>query len=228
MSILEARGLRVPPAGEGLPAALPGPLDLRLDEGEILAITGASGSGKTTALRCLALLEPRAEGEVRFLGDTIDGPRTPTFRRKVVYLRQQAAQVPMRVDETLAEPFSFKSAGGAELDRSRASRLLERLLLPADMMGRWVPDQSVGEMQRLALARALLLDPVVLLLDEFTSALDSEGTSRAESLVLEWLASGERGAVLVSHHEEQTRRLATRSLRLEPAPAGLPGGGPRS
>lgn len=222
MPILEARGLSVQ---EAHAQPLPGPVDLALEAGEILALGGPSGAGKTTLLRALALLDPRATGEVRFEGRPVADAAVPAFRRRVVYLAQKTPAGPEPVEAALKAPFAFRTAAGRVFDRGRAARLLDRLGLPDMFLERRMDALSVGEAQRVGLVRALLVDPTVLLLDEPTSALDPDGRLAAEALVTEWHRDGGRAAVLVSHDAEQVERLATRRLALahgrlarEPAP----------
>ncbi len=215
MFILQARDLSVPPASSKAVASLEGPVSVGLTAGDVVAVLGPSGSGKTTFLRCLAMLEPRAQGDVFFRNELIEPSDTPAFRRLVAYLPQQPPAVPMKVEDALAHPFSFRSAKGADFDRGAAKQLCGRLLLPSDVMNRWSPDLSVGESQRIALVRTMLTKPQVLLLDEFTSAMDPAGMAEAERLVTEWLKEGERAAVLVSHDSRQRTRLANRTITLE-------------
>jgi putative ABC transport system ATP-binding protein len=214
MVLLSASGLSVPAPPGAAADPLPGPVDLDLASGELLGVRGPSGAGKTTLLRCLALLEPRATGEVRFRDAPVPPAHTPAFRRAVVYLPQQPPPVPMTVAASLAQPFSFKSAGDGAYDAAVAGAMCRRLGLPGDVLDRWVPDLSAGEAQRVSLVRALLVAPDVLLLDEFTSALDPASREAAEALVSEWRTAGERAAVLVSHDAAQNDRMTSRSLAL--------------
>lgn len=216
MVLLSATGLSVPALAGSPRALLPGPVDLEVRTGEGVGVLGPSGTGKTTLLRCLCLLEPRAVGEVRLRGAPIPPARTPHFRRQVTYLPQQPPALPMRVGASFEQAFAFKSAaGGPAADPERAAALCARLRLPSDVRDRWVPDLSVGEAQRVALVRALLVDPAVLLLDEFTSALDETARDVAEALIRDFLGEGERAAVLVSHDPAQHVRLSTRTVTLD-------------
>lgn len=224
MPLLSARALAVPfPAEEPADRWILSPTELDLDGGEVVAVRGPSGSGKTTFLRALALLEPRAEGEVLFHDEPVPDARVPAFRRAVCYVPQQPPRFPGTVEASLAAPFRFRAAAGA-FDPSRARHMLERLALPADVLGRRLQDLSVGESQRTALVRSLLGDPQILLLDEPTSALDPDSRATAETLLEEWMTGGGRAAVLVSHDPAQIARLATRTLLLE---AGTLSGGRR-
>lgn len=178
----------------------------------ITALVGPSGSGKTTLLRCIAGLS-RAEGRV-IVGDTIWQERTavmPTHRRGVGYVFQEPSLLPhLSVRGNL--DFAAKRAGerpGPAFDEVTAMLGLEALLHRA-------PDAlSGGERQRVAMGRALLSRPVLLLMDEPLSSLDADG--KAE--VLPYLERLHRELSLpilyVSHDALEVARLADRVLRME-------------
>lgn len=208
-SLLEGRGLSVAAGGDSAPP-LAGPVELSLAAGDVLGVSGPSGSGKTTLLRCLALLEAEADGEVRFEGRDVVDASVPGFRRSVVYLAQAPPRFAMTVGEAFERVFQLSSAAGASLDSERAAAIAERLGLPSDVADRPLAELSGGELQRVSLVRALLLDPVVLLLDEPTGALDPESRDAVVNELRQWLAGGDRAAVIVSHDPELTDGLATR------------------
>ena len=207
-SILEGRGLGVGEVDGGAPP-LPGSIDVAIAEGDVLVVAGASGSGKTTLLRCLAMLEADAAGDVRFRGAPVADSDVPAFRRRVVYLAQSPPRFPMSVRRSLAAAFDLRSSR-AEFEPERAAAMARRLLLPDHLMKQSLADLSGGEAQRVAIIRGLLLDPAVLLLDEPTSALDPEAREAVISELREWLSSGGRAAVLVSHDAALSSALATR------------------
>jgi putative ABC transport system ATP-binding protein len=185
-----------------------------LAAGERLALTGPSGSGKTLLLRSLALLDPTEEGEVHWQGRAVADAEVPAFRRRAIYLHQRPVLVEGTVADNLRLPFTF--GGGGELPRARALAWLESLGRQERFLDRTARDLSGGEAQLVALLRALLVDPAVLLLDEPTASLDPATASQLEGLVAAWLEEpGERGLLWVTHDLEQAARVATRRLRLE-------------
>jgi putative ABC transport system ATP-binding protein len=192
---------------------LVGPIDFALDVGEVVALMGPSGSGKSTFLRCLALLEARARGDLRFHGRAITGSLVPAYRRQVVYVAQSPLRASMTVLASLQHAFTFKSRR-ADFDEGRALALCETLLLSKEILERDLPRVSGGEAQRLALLRALLLQPSVLLLDEPSSALDARSREAVRGALDSWLAGGARSAVIVSHDEDFVNALATRRALL--------------
>ena len=187
---------------ENLRGAIVGPIDLAVAAGTCAAITGPSGAGKSLLLRMIADLDP-SEGEVQIGDGRRAAVPAPDWRARVTYLAAEAGWWADRVDEHI--PVSA---------RARAEQLAARLGLPSDTMARAVRTLSTGERQRLALIRALVRDPVCLLLDEPTSALDPDAVARVEALLGGAMAAGTI-LVLVSHDTAQAARLGTRHYRLD-------------
>ncbi len=175
-----------------------------LAAGGTLNVRGPSGSGKTSLLRVLARLKEAAGGNVFLEGKAWSGFSPSQWRREVYYLAQKPAVFDGTVQDNLRRPFEL-AAVKAELqfDPARAGRLMERLFLPGDLLNQDARTLSGGEVSRLALVRALLVAPRVLLLDEPLAALDQKAAAAVLELIAEWLgeAAG-RGVVLVSHTGE--------------------------
>jgi putative ABC transport system ATP-binding protein len=177
-----------------------GPVGFSLRGGEIVAVRGPSGSGKSLMLRAIADLDP-ADGEVTLDGTARARIPAPEWRRRVGFVPAESGWWGDRV----GEHFSDEAA-------SRA--LIEALGIDPAALGWQVRRLSTGERQRLAIARALALGPEVWLFDEPTAALDAE----AAGLVEQVIAQGrDRGAaiLLVTHDATQAARLADRSLFME-------------
>ncbi len=186
----------------GLRRAIAGPFDLTVAAGECVAVAGPSGAGKSLFLRMIADLDPN-DGAVALDGHDRAGFAIPDWRRQVVYCPAESGWWA----ETVAEHFT-------KIDRERLLLVAPRLGLDAALTEAPVDRLSSGERQRLALARALLLDPKVLLADEPTGPLDPDNTARVEALLAEHLRAG-MALVLVTHDRGQAGRLARRHLRLE-------------
>ena len=183
----------------GLQSLLAGPFDLAIEAGECIAITGASGSGKSLFLRMIADLDP-SDGNV-FLDDRSrrDMP-APAWRRQVVY--------------NPAEPGWWAEDVAAHFADLTAARAWAPCLgLPTELLDGPVLRLSTGERQRLGLIRALALDPKVLLLDEPTGALDADNTALVEGVLKQRLAGG-AAVVMVTHSAEQAARLGDRRFRM--------------
>ena len=186
---------------EHLQAGTLPPLTFEVAAGECLAIEGPSGAGKTLLLRAIADLDP-APGQVFLNGAERNEMPAPLWRR---YVRYCAAEPAWWTD---APREAFKGAASG-----RAERLLHALGLDAAVLDRAVAALSTGERQRLALARALLDEPLVLLLDEPTAALDPQAAALVEELIKYQTLAG-RSAILVSHDRGQIERLAHARLLL--------------
>lgn len=171
-----------------------------LREGGILNIAGPSGVGKTTLLRVLARLK-QARGNV-FLSGKNWSEFTPTaWRRSVHYLSQKPAIFDGTVKDNLAKPFELDVIkNGLALNWSLAAEIMEKLSLSAKLLDQDARTLSGGEASRMALVRALLVEPSVLLLDEPLAALDRKSSARVVELVSLWKRQvAGRGVILVSH-----------------------------
>ncbi len=176
------------------------PVDLSIEAGECVALSGPSGAGKSILMRAIVDLDPN-EGDIR-LDDAARGDiPAPRWRRLVAYVPPDSGWWA----DDVASHFP---------DADAARRLLPRLGLPAEALVWPVARLSTGERQRLALARALLVEPRVLLLDEPTSGLDQETALKVEDVLRERLADGV-AILLVTHDPGQIRRLAGRRLRMK-------------
>lgn len=182
-----------------------GVLELRLQTARAaVAIVGPSGAGKSTLLRILAGVERRARGRVVMDGapwlDTENGTHVPSWERAVGWVPQEASLFPhLAVRSNLAYAAHAKSDEVAGIaDMLEVGHLLERR--PRRLSG--------GERQRVALGRALLSAPRLLLLDEPFSALDRPLRVKLARLVREWADTRSVALVLVSHDEQDTEILA--------------------
>jgi len=172
-------------------------------------IAGDSGSGKSTLLRLLNRLADPDKGTIAYRGRPLGSMDVLGLRREVALVPQLPALLP----GTVADNVAFgPSLVGRETD---AGPLLELAGLPAVFADRESDRLSVGEQQRVMLARALALEPRVLLLDEPTSALDVRARDRIEETLLDLRARLGLSLVLVTHDLAQAERLADRVVRLE-------------
>jgi phosphate transport system ATP-binding protein len=205
--------------------------------GEVLALVGSSGAGKSTLLKCLNRLVDLSpgltvEGQVRLGGEPLYRRRLDVdrLRSRVGMLFQQPVIFPGSVYHNTIFGLRHTGALPRRRWRGRAEEVLAEVGLwreVQDRLGDSAATLSVGQQQRLCLARALALDPEVILMDEPTSALDPAATRAVESLAVR-LAS-RRTVVLVTHDLTQARRVADRTgvvlPRQSPAATGEPAAG---
>lgn len=187
---------------------------LSLAAGECLGLSGPSGCGKTVLLRALAGLDPLSSGDIRLWGQ--QPTDLPHYRSQVMYLPQKAVFVSGTVQDNLNLPLRFKIYRQHLFLRQHAGRQpdWQALGLSANFATREISRLSGGEQQKLALLRALQLEPQILLLDEPTAAMDPESTRQSEQLISQWLSGSQRACIWVSHQPEQLKRVATRRLAL--------------
>ena len=182
-------------------------LSLVIPDGAV-AIVGPSGSGKSTLLRLLNRLADPSSGRVLFRGEDVTGLDVLDLRRRVCLV----AQLPALHDGSVAENVTFgPRLAGREADVGRALSLAG---LDASFAARDRAQLSVGEQQRVMLARALALEPEVLLLDEPTSALDAASRDAIEATLRRLRSEVGAAVVVVTHDEGQAQRLADHTVRL--------------
>jgi ABC-type Mn2+/Zn2+ transport system ATPase subunit len=184
-----------------------------VERGEFACLCGPNGGGKTTILKAALGLVPLAAGEIEVLGS-----RPGTSGSAVGYLPQSKAfnpTFPARVVDVIvanrrrAWPVRVSSAD-REAARAALARVGGERLLDAGLKG-----LSGGELQRAYLARALVNDPALLLLDEPTAGVDSRGRAEFLELLAGVAARGDLAAVLVTHNAATVRRLAKRVVYLD-------------
>lgn len=191
-------------------------VDLRLDAGEMLALTGPSGSGKSTLLNLCGLIDSPDEGEVRFDGQPVDARRArdATLRRRdaIGFVFQSFNLVPvMTVAENVDYPLFL--AGVPARERTvRVAAMLEAVGLAGHAKHR--PDAlSGGQRQRVAIARALVKRPKLVIADEPSASLDSATADQVLDLMRE-RCHADGVAFLIATHDERLTRRVDRSLRL--------------
>lgn len=179
------------------------PVDLQINAGELIFISGPSGSGKSLLLRAIADLDPN-QGEV--LID--DRPRksipAPEWRQRVGLLPADSGWWTDRVGDHFA---AAANANGRRADNQPLPQLLARLGFHTDVLDWDIQRLSTGERQRLALARLLLNEPEVLLLDEATANLDPTNREHAEQLIDDYRRQRQAAVLWASHDPDQRRRL---------------------
>lgn len=187
-------------------------IDLTVADGEVVALLGASGLGKSSLLRGIAGLERVSAGEVRMRGELVN--ELPTHRRGCGMVFQDGQLFPYRsVAKNLA--YGLEVAGMPKAQRrERVAEMLELVDLPG-YEDRAVQTLSGGQAQRVALARSLAVTPRLLLLDEPLSALDTELRGRLAVDLRTILKSTGTAAIYVTHDRQEATTIADRVVDLE-------------
>ncbi|PWJ21742.1 ATP-binding cassette domain-containing protein [Jannaschia seohaensis] len=182
---------------------LVGPIDLDLPAGDVTAVIGPNGSGKTSLLRMMHGLQP-ARGRIRWSVPEAEARQRQAFvfQRPIVLRRSVAAN--------LAYPLRLRGVPREEA-RARADEQARRFDLTT-LLTQPAPSLSGGELQRLALARALITEPELLFADEPCAALDGRATRAVETHLAR--AASRTTLVLATHDMGQARRIATRVIFL--------------
>lgn len=185
---------------------------LSLVSGEILVVSGPNGAGKSTLLHLLALLDHPDRGRILFRGQELSGHGSwYQARRSITLVEQKPYAFPGSVGSNVAYGLRLRGVGKAEVRRRTAAALEQVGLI--DFLRRPARGLSGGELRRMALARALVLEPAVLLLDEPTAHVDVEKSAVVEELIRAAARAG-AAVALATHAGDQAERLADRTLRL--------------
>lgn len=187
-------------------------IDLKIESGEICTILGPSGCGKSTLLRLLNRLEETTSGSIFLDGKNIRDLDIIQLRRKVGLV----FQAPVMMDESVLENlfYGLKIKGKTEREKSKAVKCLDLVGLNENFLTRDSSQLSIGEKQRISIARTLILNPDVLLLDEPTSALDPTATLNIEKLILDLNAKIGLTILFVTHDINQALRLGGKCVIL--------------
>ncbi|MCB1882568.1 MAG: ATP-binding cassette domain-containing protein [Geminicoccaceae bacterium] len=200
-------------------------ISVEADDGDVISVIGASGSGKSTFLRCINFLEMPTKGRVVVAGDEVQveergGRSRVKDRRQLQRIRRQLGMVfqsfnlwsHMTVMQNVMEgPVTVLGLGKDEA-RARAAALLEKVGLH-QKHDAYPSELSGGQQQRVAIARALAMEPRVLLFDEPTSALDPELVGEVLKVMRDLAAEG-RTMIVVTHEMGFAREVSSRVLFL--------------
>ena len=197
---------------EGKPQRFPvlDNVDLEIYDKKINALVGESGCGKSTLSRVLMRLESHDSGEIIYQGKNIESTPKKEFRKKNQIMFQNpllSVNPRFKVHKILAEPLIINKTGKKEI-KERIDHLLEIFALPFSYLKKYPAELSGGELQRIVLARALVLEPEFLILDEPFSALDEIMAARLLRYFKKIFTQLNIGVLYISHHPGHVKFLA--------------------
>ena len=181
---------------------------LDIVRGETLTVVGPNGAGKSTLLLALANLLKPAQGNIRFDGKSLSGWNDLEYRRKISFVFQSPLLMDMTVEQNVALGLKFRSAPKEET-HARVGKWMKALGIES-LAKRRAGQLSGGEAQRVSLARAFVLEPELLLLDEPFAALDPPTHAKLLEDLSNILKHDHRTAVFVTHNLKEAARLSHR------------------
>ena len=186
-------------------------ISFSVDQGESITIIGPSGSGKSTILKLASSLQSPTGGTIYFHGKPVESYVPTEYRQRVAYCFQQPYLFGQTVRGNLAFPFTMR---GRSVDEARIKDLFDLFHMDLHLLEKFNTELSGGEMQRICLIRSLLVAPDVLLLDEVTSALDTENTEWVEQGLMQLHKEG-LTLLQVTHNLEQSLRMGQRRITVK-------------
>lgn len=193
-------------------------VDIRIREGEIVALVGETGSGKTTTAKMLMGLLLKDSGRVLFEGEPLWEDKATkddmlAMRRRIQMIYQdpyESVSQRFTVLEVMKEPLVAQHIGSEDSKRETVRRVLKEVGLPNDdyFLKKYPFQLSGGELQRVSIARALVLDPKVIIADEPTALLDSSIQAKIMKLLMELQINRGLGMLLITHNLALARKVA--------------------
>ena len=181
---------------------------LEIQRGETLAIVGPNGAGKSTLLLALARLIKPARGQMMFNGSPISKMDDLEYRRKISFVFQDPLLMDMSVANNIALGLKFRGTDRDEI-RARVDRWSKAMGVDA-LLGRRAGQLSGGEAQRVSLARAFVLDPELLLMDDPFSAVDPPTRAQLLNDLSTLLSSDQRTTIFVTHNLKEAAQVGSR------------------
>ncbi|WP_313817794.1 ABC transporter ATP-binding protein [Citricoccus sp.] len=218
---IEAQGLCIEYDHRGKKNRVVHDIDFTVAPGEILGLVGESGSGKSTIAKSVLGLLPVASGSLKIHGSDLTrlaGKDARALRKRIgVVFQDPAASLDPRfpIGDVITEPMVIHNVGNRQTRLDRAYELLDAVKLPRSVVNRFPHELSGGQRQRISIARALTLDPEVLIADEPTSALDVSVQAAVLDMFAELQSRYEFACLFVSHDLAVVDMLAHRVLVLK-------------
>jgi D-methionine transport system ATP-binding protein len=189
-------------------------LSFQAFQGDRISIVGQSGSGKTSLLRLLNRLNKASQGKIFFENQDIQSLPVISLRQQVTLVHQESKLLGMTVRQALAYPLVLRKLPEGTIQQ-RLSTWIERMRIPQDWLDRLEVQLSVGQRQWVAIARALVIQPKVLLLDEPTSALDAGRADYLLQLLIDLSQKQQTTILMVNHQLNLAQQFGDRVLHLQ-------------
>jgi D-methionine transport system ATP-binding protein len=188
-------------------------ISFSLAAGEFITLTGITGAGKSTLLRLLNRLSEPTTGQILLNGEHYRSIPPITLRQRVMLVAQEPKLLGMKVREALAYPLQLRSLGAAEI-KQRIVTVTEQLEIPNDWFDRTELQLSAGQKQIVSIARGIVTQPQILLLDEPIANLDFATAERVLTTISNMTRSQQIGTIVVAHQLELAAKVSDRLLYL--------------
>jgi D-methionine transport system ATP-binding protein len=189
-------------------------ISFSIDSGDRLGIVGASGAGKTLLLRLLNYLSSPTAGSIFWEGRELSQIPATKLRTQIVLVPQEPKLLGMTVNEAIAYPLKLQQLPNSEIQQ-RLETWIDNLRISEEWLERNELQLSLGQRQLVAIARALVMQPKLLLLDEPTSALDIGIADRLLEVLTGLAQNCQTAIVMVNHQLELVQKFADRVLYLD-------------
>ena len=189
-------------------------ISFEIFQGDRIVLVGPSGAGKTSLLRLLNRLIEPTQGAIYLDNQEIRQIPVIQLRRQIVLVPQESKLLGMTVEAALTYPLTLQNLPRTTITQ-RLQYWLEQLNIPSEWLDRSELQLSVGQRQIVAIARALMLQPKIMLLDEPTSALDAGRAAHVLKVLTELAESGQTTLLMVNHQLDLAQQFCTRLLYLQ-------------
>ena len=189
-------------------------ISFSLAAGEVMTLTGITGAGKSTLLRLINRLSEPTNGQIVLNGENYRSIAPTTLRQRVMLVAQEPKLLGMKVREALAYPLQLRSLDPAEI-KQRIVTITEQFEIPTDWFDRTELQLSAGQKQIISIARGVITQPQVLLLDEPIANLDFTTAERVLTTLNQITRSQQIGTIIINHQLELAAKFSDRLLYLQ-------------